>query len=165
MDSCEVTIFSQCTLETRMNAVAERTFEDFHDNRIHGFRFISDELRSEIEFDIDHIIKWPDCLSTGEEIFEVAKAILRFNIVTDINISIKTGNGKYSSTPGDVFIERIERFTVVSPIRLPEYYLWIFRTNHEGVVVEFGAAGFSLEISDTRLKVPRQYLTYSERSR
>jgi hypothetical protein len=115
-------------------------------------------------FDIDHIVQWPDCVAGSESIFEVARATLRFNTVTDMNVSIRSGCGKYAATPGEIFIERIERTPVNTPIRVAEYYLWKIHTNHGGVVIEFGAADFSLDISDTKLRVPRQYLTQSERS-
>jgi hypothetical protein len=151
-------------MEISMTAVDEWVAGEFHDNRIHGFQLVSDDLRSEILFDIDHILQWPDCVDGSEEIFEVAKATLRFNTVTDTNISIRTGCGKYATTPGEIFIERIERTSVTTPIRVAEYYLWKIRTNHDGVVIEFGAAGFSLEISEIKLKVPRQHLTQRERS-
>lgn len=148
-----------------MNDLGERVFDDFHDNRIHGFRLISEDFRSEIEFDIDHIILWPDFYAGGSEaIFEVAKAALCFHIVTDINISLRSGNGQYAATAGEIVIDRIERVPVRTPIIVTEYYLWKIHTNHDGVVIEFGAKNFSLEVSEKRLKVPRQHLTDSERS-
>lgn len=147
-----------------MNATDEWISGEFHDNRIHGLQLISDDFRSELLFDIDHIIQWPDCAVGGEATFEVARATLRFHTVTDTHISIHTGGGTYATTPGEIFIDRIERTPVETPIRAPEYYLWKIHTNHDGVVIEFGAADFSLEISDRKLRVPRQHLTQSERS-
>ncbi|TDR37385.1 hypothetical protein DFR29_12547 [Tahibacter aquaticus] len=147
-----------------MNTTDKRIFDDFHDNRIHGFRLIDDDFRSELEFDIDHITQWPTCVDESEAIFEVARATLRFHHVTDTHIALRGGTGNYGSTMGQIFILSIERTPVETPLRVAEYYLWKIITNdRESVVIEFGAADFSLEISDTKFKVPRQDLTYSER--
>lgn len=64
----------------------------YHDNLVHGIRFIVEGFRSEVVFDIDHIVSWPlDCDPGGESVFKVAKCDLCFTDVTDFESNYRLG--------------------------------------------------------------------------
>lgn len=139
----------------------------YHDNTVHGIRFLVEDFLSEVVFDIDHIVRWPvhACEADEKSVFKVAKGNLRFSDVTDLNVNIDWGKSGYTTAVSGTSIDKIERRTVATTLRLPAYYHWDVLMTDGRSTVSFGASGMSFEIKGESIDVERQYLNGSERNR
>ncbi|MGY6030093.1 hypothetical protein [Phytobacter sp. AG2a] len=137
----------------------------FHDNAIHGF-YLPENLSEETSplcFDIDHIIEWTECSSSGEVIFSVCQGIISFYDVTDLKINITWSNSNYSASEVGLYILDIKRTTVKTPLRLPQYYRWEIITNNSNYHFSFAASSMSIILIGDAKKTERQYLLADER--
>lgn len=138
----------------------------FHDNLIHGIIFYSDsgEFSSDIALDVDYIEEWIKTEDDGI-FFVISKALLKFHDVTDLKILIdwgETGNSEFSGYAAGVYIKKITREKIYSPIA-DDYFLWKIETNNHDGYILFGASSFSLDVVGRQQTVNRQFLLRNER--
>ena len=138
----------------------------YHDNFVHGIKFLVENFLSEIIFDIDHIVGWPvdGCEADSKSIFQVAKCDLRFGIVTDLKVNIDWGQIGYTTAVVGPIIHKIERREVATILRVPGYYHWNVIMADGRSNVSFGASSITLEMKSEPIDLDRQYLNDSERN-
>lgn len=137
----------------------------FHDNAIHGISFVTEDFRSDLCLDIDHIIQWPTCaaVENKDPVFTISKAVLTFHDVTDLVINIDWGASGYTTSVSGFYIVSIEKEKIDTPLRFLEYYKWQVITNQLRSKLTFGASGMSLNLVGAPISVNRQYLKEIER--
>jgi len=137
----------------------------FHDNAIHGILLPGYEKNEEstLVFDIDHILQWGECSENTVKTFSVSQALLSFHHVTDLNARISWSNSNYTSSESGVYIIDIQRETIETTLRLPQYFKWNIITNSDSHTFSFGASSLSLRLLGNTHKVERQHLLNSER--
>ncbi len=129
----------------------EQDFEQlsWHDNHVYAVRLdVGDteqnEWRSELVFDVDHIVEWVK----GENgvLFRVAPATLRFHNVTDLKIHVDGGDSGHQVAINEWSIHDVTREQVKDQkICLDQpYYAWRIELNWpRGGLISFGASGFT----------------------
>lgn len=150
-----------------MNNDSDYDCHKYHDNVVHGIRFLVEEFVSEIVLDIDYIVLWPveACDEVNKPIFRVARCDLRFTDVTDLKVDVDWGESGYTTAVAGTSIDRIDRHLVATTLRVPAYYHWNVVMNDGRSRVSFGASSMLPEIKGESIEVPRQYLNDSERDR
>lgn len=138
----------------------------FHDNLLHGVSFLVENFRSELHLDIDHILQWPNCQheTNDTQLFTVSRGLLRFFDVTDLSITIDSGDSGYTTAVSGVCIDVIERESISTTLRLPTYYKWKVIMSDGVSVISFGSSSMSVELIGPALSVPRQFLMEDERN-
>lgn len=129
----------------------------FHDSRIHGVYFdvCASEFKSEVVFDIDYIVRWPEKSGDG---FLVAPALLVFEKVTDLLLHIDWGDSGLTGSVDGIFIVDIERGPVSRLGLVGDYYKWQLVLNDDGSHVRFGSSGYTLTFIDGPILSENQYL-------
>lgn len=138
----------------------------FHDNKIHGLKFAVEGFKSELHFDIDHILDWPSCADGNAQslLFSIAKGVLKFADVTDLLIHIDWGNSAYTTSVSGMYIDRVQMEPVKTTLRLPAYYACKLVMNDARSTISFGSSAMFFELLGTPIMVDRQFLTESERN-
>ncbi len=139
----------------------------FHDNFIHGVSFVVENFQSELRFDIDHILDWPNCAdknNNGSD-FTLSKGLLRFCDVTDLLINIEWGRSGYTTAVSGMSIDHIEREEVSTTLRFPSYYKWDIVLTDGRSLISFGASSMFLDLMGSPILVDRQFLMEAERAR
>ena len=135
--------------------LTETTHSDFcstswHDNFIYGISISIGDIhagdwRSDLVFDIDHIVEW--VAGTGDRPrFRVAPATLLFHHVTDLKLAIDWGSSGYQTALHEASIDQVARVQIFDQkICLDRpYYHWQITMNFPaGGEISFGASGYT----------------------
>jgi hypothetical protein len=130
----------------------EADFErlSWHDDSLYGLRIALGDIelgdwRSELVFDLDHIVEWI-CDDPEQVRFRVAPATLTFHDVTDLAIAVDWGDSGHRTGLHEAAIDTITRAPVADQkICLDRpYYRWrIALSWPSGGEIAFGASGFT----------------------
>ena len=124
----------------------------WHDNPIHGLRLELGEpelgdWRSDLVFDIDHIMAWARDATGRSPPFQVAPATLTFHHAGDLRIGVDCGDTGGQVALHELSIDRITREQVQDQkvcLDRP-YHCWRIDLNWpKGGVIAFAASGFTL---------------------
>ena len=132
--------------------LTETDFErlSWHDNHVYGLRLdigdiYADDWRSELVFDIDHIVEWV----RGDDHrirFRVAPADLTFHGVTDLRLGVDWGDSGHRTSLSEMSIAGIQRHRIENQIIFLDrpYYRWVIELNSPADgEIGFGAVGFT----------------------
>ena len=155
--------------------IATTTETDFerlswHDNHVYGLRLAigdtdADDWRSDLVFDIDHIVEWV----RGDDRrirFWVAPAWLTFHGVTDLRLGVNWGDSGFRTALHEMSIAGIERHRIENQkIYLDRpYHRWVIALNvPPGGEIAFGAVGFTQALRAEPLLIDEQKLKPSQR--
>ncbi len=122
----------------------------WHDNLIYGFHLgaadaDSGSWRSDLVFDIDHIVEWV-CGTRSRPMFRVVPATLAFHDVTNLRMSFDFSGSGFHQAITELSIGTIskEPITLQSAVGPAEYYYWSFALNiPQGGEIVFGASGYT----------------------
>jgi hypothetical protein len=122
----------------------------WHDDTVYAFAIrlgdiAAGDWRSELVFDIDHIVEWV-CRPGGGAAFLVVPATLTFHDVTDLAVALDYGDSSHRVALGEPQVDRLARTAVEVPqVRLGRpYWRWTIAFNHpRGGAISFGASGFT----------------------
>ncbi len=150
----------------------EKDFQrlSWHDNHVYGLRLAigdtdADDWRSDLIFDIDHIVEWV----RGDDArvrFRVAPAELTFHGVTDLRLGVDWGDSGFQTSLNEISIAGIERHRVENQkIYLDRpYYRWVIELNlPPGGAIAFGAVGFTQVLRAEPLLIDEQKLKPAQR--
>jgi hypothetical protein len=128
-----------------MPEFTEQDFEQlsFHDNLLRGFVLRSDDGKSDLVLDIDHITEWI-CLD-GRYEWLIAAADLTFHGVTGLKFSMDWHDVAYQvSIPGNWILDLARELIVPQLVYLDrQYWRWDSSFAME-TQLSFGAYGFTL---------------------
>ncbi len=155
--------------------VATYTEADFerlswHDNHVYGLRLDigdidADDWRSDLVFDIDHIVEWV----RGDDArvrFRVAPARLTFHGVTDLRLGVDWGDSGHRTSLSEMSIAGIERHRIENQMIFLDrpYYRWVIELNSPaGGEIAFGAVGFTQVLRAEPLLIDEQKLKPAQR--
>ena len=148
-------------------------FEDlsWHDNIVYGLRFdvgdsFKGDWRSDLIFDIDHIVEWV-CGVDGGVKFRVAPATLTFHDASDLRIAVDFGDSSGRTALNELSIAGITREAIPTPDGYPEWacYRWRIELNWpQGGEIAFGASGFTQTLRAEPVLLDEQRLVAAERA-
>lgn len=134
-----------------MNLKTDADFDalSWHDNLIYAIRFdigdaAQDDWRSDLVFDIDHIVEW--VREAGGIRFRVAPATLIFHSVSDLRVAVDFGDSGGLNAINELSIAAIGRepLTLKDRPAAPLFYRWGVELNHpQGGEIAFAARGFT----------------------
>jgi hypothetical protein len=138
----------------------------FHDNLVHGLSFLVENFRSELHLDLDYILQWPNCLDASNkgQLFAVSKSLLKFYDVTDLSVNIDWGDSGYTTAVSGICIDMVERVSIPTTLRFPDYYKWEITMSDGRSLISFGSSSMTFELIGNTLSVPRQFLLDGERN-
>lgn len=130
-----------------MHTFTEQVFEtlSFHDNLLRGVLLRSEDSRSDLVLDIDHITEWirtDNCFQ-----WRIAAADLTFHGVTGLKLSIDWHDENFQScVAGDWIVDVKRELVVPQLVHLDRpYWRWQFTFAMDTKLV-FGAYGFTLQL-------------------
>lgn len=142
----------------------------FHDNLIYGLHLATTDpdaglWRSELVFDIDHIVDWI-CGTDGGAQFRVAPATLIFHDATDLKMSIDFGGSDHRQTLNELSIADITTQPVPASggTSTGNYFNWRIALNlPQGGEIAFGASGYTLTLRANPVLLDEQRLPPANR--
>ena len=133
----------------------------WHDNHVHGIRFIEGEHGSgELVLDLDYILEWITPIEKSFR-FLVAPATLTFHEVSDLRITLDYARSTAAVSPFS--LHAIEREKHLYPLRYAAYK-WHLKINWPDGAIDFIAAGFTQVLSGKPIESECQGLAPSERT-
>ncbi len=142
----------------------------WHDNYIYGLSisigdFEAGDWRSDLIFDIDHIVEWVP-VKTGGMQFRVAPATLVFHNVTDLKLAVDWGDSGFRTALHEVSVDHIERTRITDQkicLDRPYYHWRIVLNWPSGGVISFGATSYTQTLRSAAVLQDEQKLSAATR--